>query len=242
MNDDDVKRLVQSEVERFTDVRINRVLSGIDFIDPKSLDSRLKSSRHENADHLDRALLVSKLKPSTTSGDSIRTGIDGTAEWAPASAVYAAGMYLANSGAPTHTSSGGWQKVGSGGGTGTWVSYFDVRPSGVSAQVDTATNKRIDIRYSGLYQLTWSATFNAITDGKVLDSAIYKNGVLLCGAPEDTGVAHVMSTKASFTAPLVSGDYLELYANQNDSASEAYFTTDPHCRNYLHAVYLGDSS
>jgi hypothetical protein len=49
------------------------------------MDARLKLTRHENDDHLDRALLVQKLKPSATDGDMLYTS-SGSTVWAAASA------------------------------------------------------------------------------------------------------------------------------------------------------------
>lgn len=45
-----------------------------------ALDERLKPTRHENADHLDRALLARKIKPSTTDADVLYTDA-GDAKW-----------------------------------------------------------------------------------------------------------------------------------------------------------------
>lgn len=155
--------------------------------------------------------------------------------------TYVASMYAANSGAPTHTSSGGWQKVGSGGGTLTWTSEIDKRPSGVSAQVDTATNKRIDIRKTGLYRVGYSVGFSALADGKTFSPAVYKNGALIIEHNQRVGSAGTPISNGSRIVSLTSGDYLELYAWQDDSASEAYYVANS-SDTFLQAEYLGPAS
>lgn len=183
----------------------------------------------------------SSIRPSSVSGEILKT-VSGITDWSGIfPGAFAASMYAANSGAPTHTNNGGYQKVGSGGGTLTWTSEFDVRPSGYAAQVDTATNKRIDIKYSGLYQISWGGAFTAITDGKIMDWSVYKNGAQLFGMGLTNGVAATPGVKVSRVAALSSGDYLELYAYQNDSASEAYYTPSQYSP-YLQVFYLGPSS
>lgn len=165
----------------------------------------------------------------------------GNVTWTERTTPYYAAMYAANSGAPTHTSSGGWQKVGSGGGTLTWTSAFDIRPSGVSAQVDTATNKRIDIRKTGVYRIAWSVAFTSITDAKVCYSAVYRDGSQLVASSSLNGVAGPPILHGQYMVSLTSGSYLELYANQNDSASEAYDVSN-NSRNYLSIEYIGPAS
>jgi hypothetical protein len=147
-------------------------------------------------------------------------------------------MYLANSGAPTHTSSGGWQKVADGGGTDTWTAAFDYRPAGTTAQVDTATNKRIDIQRSGLYLVTASIRFAAITDAKSIGCGVYISGAQGPLDVRTTGVAAVPTARITEAISLTSGQYLELYAFQNDSASEAYQTGLAY-DNRLAAVLIG---
>lgn len=123
--------------------------------------------------------------------------------------------------AANHTSSGAYQKVA---GSGTWGASHDVRPNGASAQVDTATNRRIDIRRAGLYLVQANVTFTGIgTSTTVTASAVYISGARRMRA---TGYAW---TTAGFRSHIISGtsglsvgDYLELYAFQNESASEAY--------------------
>lgn len=195
----------------------------------------------------------------TTRGDIIRRGAsapervalgvtgkvlrsDGTDPvWDDIAGSYSAAVYLANSGAPTHTSNAGWQKVADGGGTDTWTSAWDVRPSGVSAQVDTATNKRIDIRKTGLYLVTASVRFSAISADKTVGVGVYVSGVQTIIEARTTSVAATPNVRVSEVMSLSSGGYLELYAYQSDSASEAYDVSLTH-NNRLSATYIGPAS
>ncbi len=152
--------------------------------------------------------------------------------------TYVASMYAANSGSPTHTSDGGWQKVGSGGGTLTWTSEIDKRPSGVSAQVDTATNKRIDIRKTGLYRIGYCVTFSSLAAGSSYGVAAYKNGSRSASVHGAIGTTGFIQVPGSRVVSLTAGDYLELYAYHDDSASEAYWVTESG-GTYLQAEYLG---
>lgn len=161
--------------------------------------------------------------------------------WTPWGVPYMASMYVANSGAPTHTSNGGWQKVGSGGGTVTWTSEYDKRPPGASAQVDTATNKRIDIRKTGVYIVTAAVELSSISAAKLVAVAAYKNGAAALQSRITTGAAFPSGAHLSAPLVLTSGDYLELYAYQNDSASEAYDTAVA-SYNRLTVTYLGPST
>lgn len=154
--------------------------------------------------------------------------------------LYYASMYVANSGAPTHTSSGGWQKVGSGGGTVTWTSEFDVRPAGVSAQVDTATNKRIDIRQSGIYLVSAMVMFSSISDAKTSGVAIRVNGSEYAQGFYGNGKADLAAPHVTIPLSLTSGQYVELFAYQEDSASEAYLVSGTF-RNRLSVMYIGPS-
>lgn len=166
----------------------------------------------------------------------------GAAPRTTAAGSYAAGMHLANSGSPTHTSSGSYQKVGSGGGTATWVSDFDKRPSGVSAQVDTATNKRIDIRNTGLYWVAGRVGFNSITAAKTTGVSVHKNGADIgFNNYVSTGATSSLVVNASGILSLTAGDYLELFAIQDDSASEAYITSVPEICS-MQISYLGPAS
>jgi hypothetical protein len=64
-------------VSAFTDDQIREI--------ERLLNARLRPTKHENHDHLDRALLVQKLKPSATDGDLVYTS-GGSVVWAAASA------------------------------------------------------------------------------------------------------------------------------------------------------------
>lgn len=156
-----------------------------------------------------------------------------------AGTMYAAAMYAADSGSPTHDSSGAWQKVGAGGGTLTWASAFDTRPAGTSAQIDAATNKRIDIRKDGLYLVTGSIRFDTIADGKIIGTSIYIGGA--AGPtqvnPAAGAAGGAPSARVQDVVSLASGNYLELYAYQDDSGSEAYRTSTQYTIR-LSAVYL----
>lgn len=147
---------------------------------------------------------------------------------------YAAGMSVANSGAPTHTSNGGYQKVGSGGGTVTWTSLFDVRPPGVAAQLDLATNKRIDIKYPGIYKLIGRVSILLGTTTSTCNAAVYVNGSnvgTINGKPQAVaGPTNTVEVNGLY--PLVPGDYVELFGYQNESASEGY-TVSSSFNNFL---------
>jgi hypothetical protein len=156
--------------------------------------------------------------------------------------VYAARMYAANSGSPTHNSTGNYQKVGSGGGTLTWTSAFDIRPAGVSAQVDTATNKRLDIRRAGLYRVGIGVGGNPGID-KYLAAAVYKNGALAEGPFNifPSPISQSLVVGASSIVNLSVGDYLEPYASQNTGGSMSYFVTGSYAT-FIEFEYLGPSS
>lgn len=147
-------------------------------------------------------------------------------------------MKAADSGSPTHTSAAGYQKVGAGGGTLTWTSVFDVRPPGVSAQVDTATNKRINIKQSGVYMVTAGYVLASMGTQSVL--AIYVNGASVHQTIvlETTGNP---SMRCAIPMVLASGDYVELYAWQGESASEAYLTSAIYAP-WLSVQYIGPST
>jgi hypothetical protein len=156
---------------------------------------------------------------------------------------YCAALYLDSTGSPTHTSSGGWQRVsetGGGGGSPAITTDFDVVPSGVTAQVTESTG-RITIRKTGLYLVSAAVRFGAIADAKQVGASAYINGAQ---GPHDVrmvGVAGTPSARACDVVSLASGDYVELYAYQNDSASEAYQVTNK-WMNRLAVKYLGPSS
>ena len=204
------------------------------------MTNRNKSLRHEVSDHLDNALPVKKLKGGDP-GQVATTDADGNVGWGDLPGTYVASMYAANSGSPTHTNNGDWQKVGSGGGTLTWISEIDKRPSGVSAQVDTSTNKRIDIRKTGLYRVNFSVLFSTITSKKLVYASVYKNGTQAAVAISIPGGTDAVQALGTRILSLAAGDYLELWAYQNDSASEAYQVAQSYYV-FLQAEYLGPAS
>lgn len=150
------------------------------------------------------------------------------------SARFAAGMYVANSGTPAHTAVSNYQKIATG---ATYTSEFDIRPDGYSAQVDASTNKRIDIRYPGLYLVKAQVAFSGIADAKIVGACVYKNGTRVAEETNSLGVANAFISGVSQIVACNVGDYLELYAYQSDSASEAYLISSSYY-NYIHAIYL----
>jgi len=162
------------------------------------------------------------IPPRGVQGQSVGFDSSGNPALVYPCGAFAASMYLANSGAPTHTSASAWQKVGSGGGTATWVSEFDVRPSGVSAQVDTTTNKRIDIRATGVYLVTASVAFASIAAGALIGVSYGKNNATAPYIAGPMGGTNECAIQITDVVTLTAGDYVQLLAYQTDSASEAY--------------------
>jgi len=202
------------------------------------VDARLKDPRHEADDHLPRGLDVSKIKPSTASGDVLFTDSTGTAVWGTTG--FMASMFLANSGAPTHTASGSTQKVGSGGGTSTWTGDYDTRPLGTPAQVDT-TNKRLNVRKAGVYRVTARIQFSSLTTPPIA-VVILVNGVAAGVIYEQAAVATSAPTAIDTQClVLAAGDYVELGAYQQESASEPYNISARYC-NAIQMEYLGPST
>lgn len=151
-----------------------------------------------------------------------------------------AAIYLANSGAPTHNSSGAIQHLGAGGGTDTWTSAYDVRPPGLAAQCDTTTGTaKLTCRVAGLYRINGNVYFTSITAAKVIGAYLYVNGADVGMLRlRTTGAASAHSVPVNGDVVLAAGDYVDLRAYQNDSASEAYETSFQH-HNRLSWVYLG---
>jgi hypothetical protein len=155
---------------------------------------------------------------------------------------YSAAMYLNNSGSPTHSLTGTWQDVDSGGGTDAWTSVCDVRPSGVSAQVDTTSGSAdITIRKTGMYLVVGTVRFDSLADGIVYGAAVYVNGSAGPLDVRSAGAASVPHAKATELMSLTEGDVLSLYAYQGSGGAEAYHTADAYS-NRLSAVYCGPSS
>lgn len=133
-----------------------------------------------------------------------------------------AAMYVQNSGTPTHTSSGAFQKVGSGGGTTTWVSSYDVSPPGFAAQVDTTTNKRLDVVKTGLYEVQAFVFFTQIASTFAYGAQIVVNGSEIQRDIRAPGATVGAVSHVSVPVYLAQGDYVELFAFQNETANEGY--------------------
>lgn len=209
----------------------------------RAIEFQAEQLRQQLASHHHDERYVEHPPLGTPDGSTITSDISqtGGVGWKQGPGSYVASMYAANSGAPTHTVDGGWQKVGSGGGTLTWTSEIDKRPSGVSAQVDTATNKRIDIRATGLYRVEYCVTFNSLAAGSSYGVAAYLNGGRACSVHGTVGTTGFIQIPGSRILSLTSGQWLELYAYHDDSASETYWVTESGgC--YLQAEYLGPAS
>jgi hypothetical protein len=176
---------------------------------------------------------------SVLTADAAATG---RSKWQETAGTYIASMYLANSGSPTNTGAGAWQAVADGGGTDTWNSYIDKRPSGVSAQVDTATNKRIDIRKTGLYRVNCAVAFTSIADGKLVAVSPGLNGATTLYATAHTGFTNDVTVRYTQILSLTSGDYLKLLALHTDSASEAYNTAQGMSGCFIEAEYIGPAT
>lgn len=169
-------------------------------------------------------------------------GSDGTdAVWHNPCPYYA-GMYLSAGDAATHSNSGNFQKVGGGADAGTWVALCDIRPSGVSAQVDTATNKRIDIRQTGIYAVTWSVCFAATTTGQLTAGSVYVDGVeaYRAGAPNAALTGNTLYHRGSVMVSLTSGNYLELFGYQVSGGAKSYGLGSG--VTFLSVQYLGAAS
>lgn len=152
---------------------------------------------------------------------------------------YAAELRVQNSGAPTHNDSGNWQKVGDGGGTETWLANHDVRPSGMTAQVDTA-NGQIDIQRTGLYLVCWGVAFTTIADGVNVGAAVYLDGAQTFTQQYAVGGAAAPTITCSRHASLTAGSYLELYGYQNSGGAEEYTITGAKC--FLSVKLIGPAS
>jgi hypothetical protein len=137
-----------------------------------------------------------------------------------------AGMYADTGGSPTHNNSGNWQKVGSGGGTLTWLASYDLRPNNVAAQVDLSTNKRLDVRVDGRYQIFHQAYLGGVPNDKTVGSGIAINGTRY----EATNWPH--ASDGAVTDMAVNGEpgfhnltntnYVELQAYQNSGGNLTY--------------------
>lgn len=174
---------------------------------------------------------------SVITSDTSQTGGVG---WTARQTSHYASMYVANSGAPTNTGNGAWQKVGSGGGTATYVGEWDVYPSGVAGQVDVP-GKALEIRTAGVYLITATVAFSALGDATYHGVGVWKEGAQVLQSFGVTGGSN--ANVVTVTAPVAcsAGDTLELYAITNDSASEAYLVGSSF-NNRLAFQYLGPTS
>lgn len=178
----------------------------------------------------------------TITSDTTQTG---GVKWEANGGSYTAALYLANSGAPTHTSNGGWQLVHAGGGTDAWTAEWDKRPSGVAAQVNaTAGIATITIQKAGVYRVQSCVTFTSITSGKVVAGGVAINGAGNPAAPDvrHTGATEQITLRTDDLMSLAVSDYLQLMAFQNDSASEAYNVGGGKYSNRLTIEYVGQST
>lgn len=113
--------------------------------------------------------------------------------------------------AASHTSAGGWQKV-----------PIDTTDFDSIAGWDSV-NKRYVIKESGYYDIFGLATLASIADTKFIQAGIYLNGSILdYGTASTNGLAGASGSLAVSMEYLQKDQYVELYAYQNDSASEAY--------------------
>lgn len=158
--------------------------------------------------------------------------------------LYYAGLYLDNAGAPTHNSSGAWQNVADGGGTDAWTAICDIRPSGVSAHLDTDANDgTITVRKSGIYSISYSVGFLSVADQVTIGAGVQINS----GDP--TKLAAVVRTSGSGVAriyrhqfeTLTSGDVLSFSAFQNSGGNLSYSSGSTR-DNYMAFAYIGPSA
>lgn len=156
--------------------------------------------------------------------------------------LYYARMYL--SGGATHTSGGGnHQTCNAGSGTATWVSDWDVRPAGVSAQVDTTNDAgKIYIRKTGIYSVQSRVQWGTMAATCWPSVSLFKNGSLLTSTHIDSGTGGATYgpiINAVDHVSLADGDYLELGGWQNSGGNVAYTTGGAQCR--FSVFYIGPS-
>lgn len=152
---------------------------------------------------------------------------------------YSAKVYLANSGAPTQNSISASQRLGSGGGTATWTTEFDIRPAGVSAQITASGG--ITIRKTGLYFVDGTVTLANVNSGLIAFCSIRKNGTIIKNGWLRPGSAGEVGENMSALVSLTSGEELSLYCYQQESASEAYAVSASY-NNAISAKYVGPAS
>ncbi len=154
--------------------------------------------------------------------------------------LYYANMHLTSATAANH-SVNGYQKVGAGSVAGTWGSSFDVRPSGVSAQVDTSTNKRITIRKSGIYLVCAGIYFGGTAGASTLIATdVYVNGAVRAESVTGASSGGYGSPTVSKLIPLNADDYLELYAYRGAAGTSDY-AVSLISQNFIEVAYVGPS-
>jgi hypothetical protein len=113
--------------------------------------------------------------------------------------------------AANHTTLSGWQKV----------PVATVRFDTVNGW--DATNTRYVIQETGYYDVDFGSGFGAIDVQKSFSSAIYVNGSPSAyGSDVAMGALNAGRSAGASILYLTKGQYVELYAFQNDSSSEAY--------------------
>lgn len=158
--------------------------------------------------------------------------------------LYYAALYLDNASSPTHNSSGSWQNVADGGGTDAWTAICDIRPSGVSAHLDTDANDgTITVRKSGIYSISYSVGFLSIADQGTIGAGIQINSgdpskLAAATRVSGTGVAHIY--RHQFES-LTSGDVLSLSAFQASGGSASYSSGNTR-DNYMGIMLIGPSA
>jgi hypothetical protein len=120
------------------------------------------------------------------------------------------------SSAANHTVNGSYQKVP--------INSVEFDTSGAW---DISTT-RWNCPESGYYNMLGQVTFSSVTAGKEIISAIrVNNAAVAVGNIFATGATTFVVSTASCIKFLNKGDYVELFAYQNDSTSEAYATGAP---------------
>ncbi len=123
-------------------------------------------------------------------------------------------MYLGS--ASNHTSSGNYQKC-----------VLDTVSYDYALGWDSV-NKYWVVPETGNYDISAVCTFSSIADTQVIIATIYVNGSMIAsGSAAAVGAAVTSAAKSLVSVaghPLIKGQYVEMYAYQSDSASEAYVT------------------
>jgi hypothetical protein len=203
------------------------------------ITARVKGPQHQSSDHLNRGLNPLKITPGTN-GQFLHTqGEAGQvdAAWTDRCSSYYAGMYLSG-GAPRHSAMTAHQTINAGYGSATWAANFDVRPAGVSAQVDTTTDAGgFRVRKTGIYLITWRIQFSALAVAQWPGCSLFIDGAFGYSnhIPGPGPYNAPIVTETEFV-PLTNGNFVELGAWQNDSGDEAYTS------GWMRMMYIGPSS